>query len=205
MVEQNNGRRDPKPKRHNAKLCSFAIRERIVNALANGDSKRAIARALRVSNNTVTAVADQEWQRVAARKAILAARYERIALLATEKQINQLETNEKIPLSVLLSVGGTAVDKVLMLRGEPSFTIQHDVRGNWEKQQMAGLVDLIKMFNLDPTAITLEHHMSSPVGNATVAVLKAVCDGGKRAEAIHGPRVPSLPLGNRSATGENAA
>ena len=54
----------PKPKRHNAKLCPLVIRERIINALAAGDSKRAIARALRVSNNTVTAVADQEWQRV---------------------------------------------------------------------------------------------------------------------------------------------
>jgi hypothetical protein len=63
------------------------------------------------------------------------------------KQINQLESNEKIPLSVLLSVGGTAVDKVLALRGEPSFTIQHDGRLDWERQQMAGLLDLIKMFN----------------------------------------------------------
>ena len=205
IVEQNNGYGDPKPKRHNAKHCPFAIRERIVNALANGDSKRAIARTLRVSNNTVTAVAEQDWKRVAARKAILAARYERIALLATEKQIEQLETNEKIPLSVLLSVGGTAVDKVLMLRGEPSFTIQHDVRGNWEKQQMAGLVDLIKMFNLDPTAIPLEHYCSSQVGNATVAVLKAVCERGRRGKAIDGERVPSLLLGNRSAAGENAA
>jgi hypothetical protein len=42
------------PKRHNATLCPFAIRQRIVNALANGDPKRAIARGFRVSNNTVT-------------------------------------------------------------------------------------------------------------------------------------------------------
>ena len=34
-----------RPKRHNAKLCPFPTRQRIVNALANGDSKRAIARA----------------------------------------------------------------------------------------------------------------------------------------------------------------
>jgi hypothetical protein len=210
MIESNNGQSPslpahPKPKRHNAKHCPFAIREQIVNALANGDSKRAIARSLRVSNNTVTAVAEQDWKRVATRKAILAARYERIALLATEKQINQLESNEKIPLSVLLSVGGTAVDKVLMLRGEPSFTIQHDVRLDWERQQMAGLVDLINMFNLDPAAITVEHHNSSPVGNATIAVLKAVCaEGGKRAKAIDADRVRSLPLGDRSGAGETA-
>jgi hypothetical protein len=31
------------PKRHNAKLCPMVIRQRIVNALAAGDSKRAIA------------------------------------------------------------------------------------------------------------------------------------------------------------------
>ena len=52
----------PKPKRHNAKLCPFAIRQRIINALANGDSQRAIARALHVSNNTVAALREQEWQ-----------------------------------------------------------------------------------------------------------------------------------------------
>ena len=64
MIESNNGDPaslavHPKAKRHTAKHCPFAIRERIVNALANGDSKRAIARALRVSNNTVTAIAEQ--------------------------------------------------------------------------------------------------------------------------------------------------
>ena len=98
MIESNNGERPPslavhpKPKRHNAKHCPFAIRERIVNALANGDSKRAIARTLRVSNNTVTAVAEQDWQRVAARKAKLAARYEKLADLYTERQIDELES-----------------------------------------------------------------------------------------------------------------
>jgi len=60
----------PKPKRHNAKLCRLAIRERIVNALADGDSHRAIARSLRVSPNTVTAVAEQEWKLVDARKPV---------------------------------------------------------------------------------------------------------------------------------------
>jgi hypothetical protein len=50
MSEANNGQ-DPahtpaqrKPKRHNAKLCPLTIRERIINALATGDSHRAIAR-----------------------------------------------------------------------------------------------------------------------------------------------------------------
>src|SRR6516225_268670 len=73
MTEPNNGeslsgKRPFTPKRHNAKLCRFTVRQQIVNALANGDSKRAIARGLRVSNNTVTAIAEQEWQQVESRK-----------------------------------------------------------------------------------------------------------------------------------------
>jgi len=35
-----------KPKRHNAKLCSLAIRQHIVNALAAGDSHSAFAPGL---------------------------------------------------------------------------------------------------------------------------------------------------------------
>jgi DNA-binding NarL/FixJ family response regulator len=71
MSEANNGEdpaltpAQPKPKRHNAKLCPLAIRERIVNALAAGDSQRAIARHLRVSPMTVRVIADQEWEQVA--------------------------------------------------------------------------------------------------------------------------------------------
>ena len=58
----------PKPKRHNAKFCPLAIRERIVNALAAGDPKTAIAKALHVSPSTVYAIAEQEWAKVESRK-----------------------------------------------------------------------------------------------------------------------------------------
>ena len=81
MIESNNGEslsqsKRLRPKRHTAKLCPFAIRQRIVNALANGDSIRAIARALQVSNNTVVAIRDQDWQQVAVRKERIAAQAE---------------------------------------------------------------------------------------------------------------------------------
>jgi hypothetical protein len=126
MVEQDNGQRNrSKPKRHNGKLCSFADRQRIVNALANGDSKRAIARALRVSSNTVTAIAEQEWQRVEARKARLAAQAERNALLAGE-QIGEALQKRKYPPSALVPVYGVSLDKALALRGDVGLTIRHD-------------------------------------------------------------------------------
>ena len=85
------------PKRHNAKHCPFTIRQRIVNALANGDSKRAIARALWVSNNTVTAIAEQEWQQVAARKARLAAQWEQAATKAVDQLNDHLDASTLTP------------------------------------------------------------------------------------------------------------
>jgi hypothetical protein len=105
------------PKRHNAKLCPYAIRQRIVSALANGDSKRAIARALRVSSNTVTAVAEQEWQQVAARKTRIAAQCEAVVTKAFDQLSDRLDA-DTLPPNLLVPIAGVATDKLLALRGE---------------------------------------------------------------------------------------
>jgi len=131
MIQSNNGQNpaltpaQPKPKRHNAKLCSLAIRERIVNALAAGDSRRAIARELRVSPNTVAAVGEEEWRRVEARKARIAAQSERNATRAAELIAEKLE-GEDVPLNVLVPVYGVSVDKALALRGDAQLRIAFD-------------------------------------------------------------------------------
>ena len=106
-----------RPKQHNAKLCPLVIRERIVNALANGDSQAAIARALQVSRNTVNAVAEQEWSKVEQRKARIAAQSERNATRAAELIAEKLE-HQDVPLNVLVPVYGVSVDKALALRGD---------------------------------------------------------------------------------------
>jgi len=105
------------PKRHNGKHCPLAVRQRIVNALANGDSKRAIARGLGVSNNTVTAIAEQEWQQVDARKQRIVAQCERNATLAADQLAERLET-EKLSANQLVPVFGVSVDKMLALTGQ---------------------------------------------------------------------------------------
>src|SRR6516162_3414221 len=115
----------PKPKCHNAKHCSLVKRERIVNALANGDSHRAIARSLRVSPNTVRAVAEEEWTRVDARKAQIAAQSERNATRAAELIAEKLE-HEDVPLNVLVPVFGVSVDKALALRDDSQLRIAFD-------------------------------------------------------------------------------
>ena len=114
-----------KPKRHNAKLCSLVIRERIVTALANGDSQRAIARQLQVSPNTVRAVAEEEWRQVDARKARIAAQSERNATRAAELIAEKLE-GEDVPLNVLVPVYGVSVDKALALRSDGQLRIAFD-------------------------------------------------------------------------------
>ena len=116
------------PKRHNAKLCPFAIRQRIINALANGDSIRAIARALHVSNNTVAAIREQEWQQVAARKERIAAQCELNATLAAERMTDKLRGTDDIPLNTLVPAFGVSVDKLAVLRGHaPSVNIANIV------------------------------------------------------------------------------
>jgi transcriptional regulator with XRE-family HTH domain len=129
MRESSNGKslsrtHSLKPKRHNAKLCPFAIRQRIINALANGDSQRAIARALHVSNNTVAAIREQEWQQVAARKERIAAQCELNATLAAERMTDKLQGTDDIPLNTLVPAFGVSVDKLAILRGHaPSVNI----------------------------------------------------------------------------------
>src|SRR5437762_13600207 len=105
------------PKRHNGKHCPLVVRQRIVNALANGDSKRAIARGLRVSNNTVTAIAEQEWQQVDARKQRIVAQCEHNATLAADQLAERLET-EKLSANQLVPVFGVSVDKMLAPTGQ---------------------------------------------------------------------------------------
>jgi hypothetical protein len=114
-----------KPKRHNAKLCPLAIQKRIVNALAAGDSQRAIARHLRVSPMTVRAIADQEWAQVSARKDRIAAQSERNATRAAELIAEKLE-HQDVPLNVLVPVYGVSVDKALALRADPQLRIAFD-------------------------------------------------------------------------------
>src|SRR5215472_8921586 len=130
MIQSNNAQDRPltltqsKPKRHNAKLCPLAIKERIVNAIAAGDSQRAIARHLRVSPMTVRAIADQEWAQVSARKDRIAAQSERNATRAAELIAEQLQ-NGDVPLNVLVPVFGVSVDKSLALRADPTIHIEH--------------------------------------------------------------------------------
>ena len=130
MLQSDNGQSSTEPLRsgprvHNAKRCPLAIQERIINALASGDSKSAIARALRVSRNTVKAIEEQQWSKVDQRKVRIAAQSERNATRAAERISAKLESTEDIPLNLLVPVFGVSVDKMLALRGDAVQTFRH--------------------------------------------------------------------------------
>src|SRR6516162_10128581 len=100
---------------------------RIINALAAGDSQAAIARHLHVSPNTVKAVAKEEWTKVDARKARIAAQAERAATKAFDLLNQKLDSeSDKITVNQLVPIAGVAVDKLLALRGDPNLRIAFD-------------------------------------------------------------------------------
>ena len=105
----------------------MVIRERVVNALAAGDSQRAIARHFRVSPMTVRAIADQEWAQVSARKDRIAAQAERAATKAFDLLNQKLDSDgDKITVNQLVPIAGVSVDKLLALRGDPNLRIAFD-------------------------------------------------------------------------------
>src|SRR5262245_6946015 len=176
MNQANNGESPsktvhPKPKRHNGKLCPYTIRQRIVSALANGDSKRAIARALRVSNNTVTAVAEQEWQQVAARKTRIAAQCEAVATKAFD-QLNDRLDADTLPPNVLVPIAGVATDKLLALRANDTnsnlLTIHYEMnlRANQQIAEMCARIDRLRgEYGCEPMpadALAIGEHAQGP-------------------------------------------
>jgi IS30 family transposase len=118
---------DPwKLKGHNAKFLDGRKRQAIITALANGESRRSIARRLSTSKNTIAVIARENWTQVDARKQRIAAQAELNATLAAERITDELQSDKQIPLNVLVPVFGVNVDKLLGLRGDVQLTIRHE-------------------------------------------------------------------------------
>jgi hypothetical protein len=153
MFPQENSKehKQPKPKRHNGKFCSFSNRQRIVNALAAGDPKYLIARALHVSEHTVYAVAEQEWQKVAERKARIAAQAERAATKAFDLLNQKLDTQgDSLTANQLVPIAGVSVDKLLALRGEANIIARVDVEHGFNA---ANIFEAFQQFHADALRI----------------------------------------------------
>jgi len=110
------------PGKHNAKFLDERKRQAIITSLADGESKRSIARRLNVSNNTVDAVAATDWQQVASRRERIAAQAELTVTKAFD-QINEHLDQAKVPLNILVPVAGMATDKLIALRPQDPLQI----------------------------------------------------------------------------------
>jgi hypothetical protein len=77
-----------KTRRHNAKRCSFAMRQAIIYALANHESVESIRRTLHVSRHTVLAIREQYAQEIEAAQEDIK---DRIALAYAKKSLNALD------------------------------------------------------------------------------------------------------------------
>lgn len=109
---------------HNGVTVLEPERSLIIERLAAGETCDAIARKLKRHAHTIRAVKETEWQRVEARKPILAAQSERLASVAAE-QLLEAVSNRQIKPAQLIPVYGVAVDKSLALRGDPGLVISH--------------------------------------------------------------------------------
>jgi hypothetical protein len=107
---------------HTGKSIVEPIRSQVIVALASGESPHSIGERLGISDMTVAAVRDSEWDEVMKRKPLLAAQAERTALLAGEQLAEAIQARA-VPLNLLIPVYGVSVDKALALRGEPALTV----------------------------------------------------------------------------------
>jgi hypothetical protein len=102
-----------------------AYRE-ILRRLANGESQRRICRDLHVHAGTIRNLRVLEAQTIAIRKQSLSAIAARIAQSSAEQIEDQLAAG-KFKGSQLIPVFGVAVDKLLLLAGEPTEHLRTDV------------------------------------------------------------------------------
>jgi hypothetical protein len=103
-------------------------RTKIVESLAAGISTRTIAKRYKIGLATIGAIRQAEWNRVESRKSVLAAQAEHGATLAADlinAKLEQSNVND-IPLNNLVPIYGVYVDKLTLLRGDPSLTIRHE-------------------------------------------------------------------------------
>lgn len=98
-------------------------RAAIISALAEGLGVRQIARAFKVSPNTVLALRRNSAPDIDADKARAAGRFGDLRDLAVERMIEEIDS---MPRQTLPIVAGIASDKHELLRGAPTARIEHD-------------------------------------------------------------------------------
>lgn len=101
-------------------------RAQVIHYLAEGFSVRYVANRFKRSEHTIAAIRDIESRTIAERKPALAAQAERNAMLAADVVQDDLRA-DKLHGVQAATVFGIMIDKALLLRGESSLNVRHDV------------------------------------------------------------------------------
>src|SRR5262245_44785616 len=119
MVTSGPQRHAPKQECHNAKLCPLVVRERIINPLGAGDSRSAIASS---PFHAILFPASQNrngtrWNSVNRASLLkLNVLLPKLGIASNQK----LDSQDDIPLNVLVPIACVSVDKLIALRSDLS-------------------------------------------------------------------------------------
>lgn len=142
---------------HNGALLKGARRDRVIEAIAQGESDFSIAKRMHISPQSLRAVRLSEWCKVESRKAVLAAQAENIAAAAAERLQGELLSRRHIPASALVPIWGVAIDKVAALRSDPAANVSNHLHVHLQSN------DIARQFN------ELLNAMTKPADDAAVA------------------------------------
>ena len=98
----------------------------IIALLGAGETVTEIARRTRACRNVVIAIRNANYNEIQHRKELLALKFERIALAATDQLQDSLDGEKPLSPQQLVPIAGVAVDKALALRGDSQLRIAFD-------------------------------------------------------------------------------
>jgi hypothetical protein len=98
----------------------------IIALLGAGETVTEIARRTRACRNVIIAIRNANYNEIQHRKELLALKFERIALAATDQLQDSLDGEKPLSPQQLVPIAGVAVDKALALRGDPQLRIAFD-------------------------------------------------------------------------------
>ena len=126
MSEANNGQSLSERGNYTGSKIAPKRKAQIIAMLGAGETVTEIARRTRACRNVIMAIRNANYNEIQHRKELLALKFERIALAATDQLQDSLAGEKPLSPQQLVPIAGVAVDKALALRGDPQLRIAFD-------------------------------------------------------------------------------
>lgn len=158
-----------------------AKRDAVLSALAEGLAIRQVARAFRISTNTVLALSRRSVAQIDTLKEGLGRAYFDLSRLAVERMIDEID---EMPRASLPIVAGVSTDKGQLLSGGPTGRVQHD--------HTLGIASMTEYIESLPSAVPVDPLSADPqkaleVAAVLVPIVAGVESGRERAGDSQSP------------------